>query len=180
MAAAGPGYKYIDIYIFFVRRGRPAVICSSGAQTVAPNKLLCFHNSAAETQVFRGSACLFRGCWANDAAPSCLECFHNDTVLHHARTHSCAQRGETLAHQVYAKRRILAFVESPKRAVTNVLDLTVGRNYDVNKFWYWFVTCSQTEELYIERLRVCSKVHTLRVKMCFLSREFDVVCHFGL
>lgn len=45
-----------------LRRCRlPTVICSNGAQKVAPNKLLCFHNTAAETRGLNGFVCLFHG-----------------------------------------------------------------------------------------------------------------------
>lgn len=78
----------------------PAVICSNGAQTLAPNKLLRSHNTAAETQVFRGPRAPFSAAAERDAAPSVFffslsSCFHSDTEPHHA--------SETFAHQVCAK-----------------------------------------------------------------------------
>lgn len=71
--------------ILSLRGGLPAGdFLSRSAKKVAPNRLPCFHNAAAETQVLRGS--VFSAAAEHDAAPSCLGCFHSDAVLHHART----------------------------------------------------------------------------------------------
>lgn len=43
MAASGSGYFYCAV--------APTVICSNGAQKVAPNKPVCYHNIVAETLV---------------------------------------------------------------------------------------------------------------------------------
>lgn len=178
MAAAGPRYKYIDIFFCVAQSLRRWF-------ALAERKRLRRTSCSVSITVQRKHKCF--------VVPRVFSAAAEQTTLHRVAsnvstmTRCCTTHARTAApsgvkpwRTKFTRSAVFWLLWGRRATVRNVLNSTVRRNYDVKKFWCWFVTCSQTKELYIERLRVCSKVQTLRVKMCFLSREFDVVCHFGL
>lgn len=81
--------QVLDIFYCAVA---PTVICFNGAQKVAPNEPVCYHNTGGNISV-NAWVCVRACVWESVCvrffprrrhvvAPSCLSCFHCDTVLY--------------------------------------------------------------------------------------------------